>query len=60
MHMRLTTMDNNEHDFTDEEVSPVLHSLKSGKAVPDVYPPEIFQNAGHNLITGITNTLNNI
>ena len=59
-YMQLTKCINDEDDFTFEEVSKILSKLKSGKAFPDCFPPEIYQHAGPNLIAGITNTLNNI
>ena len=60
MYMELTKNINDEADFTFEEVNTVLQKLKSGKAYPDLIPPDIYKHAGPNLAAGITNTLNNI
>ena len=47
-----------EEEFSFEEVTSALNKLKARKAFPDIIPPDVY--AGQNLVTGITNTLNNI
>ena len=49
-----------EEEFSFEEVTSALNKLKARKAFPDIIPPDVYKYAGQNLVTGITNTLNNI
>ena len=51
---------NSEPDFTHDEVSEVLSTLSSGSPGSDRFPPDIFRNAGHGLISNITLLVNAI
>ena len=48
-------------DYTTSEVQTAIYQLKNGKAAdPNMFPPEIFKHAGHDLINSITDILNYI
>ena len=48
-------------DYTITEVTTAIHQLRNGKSPdPNMFPPEIFKNAGHDLIESITVILNHI
>ena len=50
-----------EPDFINEEVDKILGKLKKGKAAgPDGHPPDVYKNAGSNLVEAVQKTLNHI
>ena len=59
--MYLETSSDEEPDFIDDEVDKILNNLKKGKSAGgDGHPPEIYKNAGCNLIQAVKQTLNHI
>ena len=61
LELYLQTVDDKEPDFLDEEVDKILRNLKKGKSAgPDGRPPEVYKNAGPNLVQAIKQCLNNV
>ena len=61
LNLYLQTSTDEEPDFIDDEVDEILNKLKSGKAAGnDGHPPEIYKNAGCNLVQAVKQTLNHI
>ena len=61
LYLTIECVKKEEPDFTLKEVTAAINKLKDGKASgPDSIPPEIFHNAGLNLLRGTTRIFNKI
>ena len=57
----MQTTEDKEPDFLDAEVDKILRNLKTRKSAgPDGHSPEVYKNAGPNLVQAITQTLNTV
>ena len=59
--MEQASLNPNKKDFTVAEVYESIMSFLSGKSAgADKHPPDVFRNAGYNLLVAIRNVLNQI